>query len=236
MHDVQRQYRSLFVSLLGVAIVTHFVVIRVVIPSLDPKSPIGFLMQTMIYTSIVVLPLFVFEKWAWKWFNRQIDLTGPWQYSISYVPATNEKSLHDFVESLPREGITEVVQSPFSVRFASGAEPYTDEDGAERVVSWYSTSADFLTDTRLVDSFELRAGNRLFRGVEETTIQRVRGRPVKTHTQFFMYDTQYRPIASGELFYQRPSRKPAWSVSIQLADRAAAVLKPADPPAPARCS
>ena len=80
IHDVQRQYRSLFVSLLGVAIVTHFVVIRFVIPSLDPKSPNGFfLMQTMIYTSIVVLPLFIFEKWAWKWFNRQIDLTGPWQ-------------------------------------------------------------------------------------------------------------------------------------------------------------
>ncbi len=206
MHHLQRQYKALLVTLLGMAIVIHFASVRFVLApgSIDPSSPLAFfLAQTAIYTSIVVFPLFVFEKWAWKWCNRHLDLSGPWEYRLTYTPATNAQSLRDFVASLPLEGSVEIVQSPFFIRMESGAESFTDDDGVDHLISWYSTSADFASDTRLVISFELRAGNRLFRGIEEIAIHRTNGRPTNLHSQFVMHDAEHKPIAYGELYYHR---------------------------------
>lgn len=206
MERLRNQYKSLLYALLGVAITAQFFVVRFLIEPghLDASSPAAFFATlTGLYASIVLLPLWAFERWAWRIANPRYDISGCWSYTLVYNPATSAAATAALLDGLPLKGRVEVVQTPFVVRMESGAESYQDQDGVNHLASWYSTSADFVSDTRLEFSFEFNVGNRQFRGVERVSIHATGGRPSNMHSQFCFFDSTYRPVAFGEVYYER---------------------------------
>lgn len=203
MDRLREQYKRLRTLLLGIAITCQYFVMRFVVDPglLGERTALQFFLTlSFVYTSIVILPLYVYEHFAWGWFNRRVNIAGRWYYHLVYKPAEGRK---DVIDELPTNGAVHVRQTPFFVRFESGSESYGSTE-RQQFISWDSTSCDFVGPTRVHMSVELVADAVHYFGVERVSIhQDEKDRPINMHSDFFLYDESNTPLAHGEVFYSR---------------------------------
>ena len=203
MEQLLQQYKRFRTLLLGLAITCQYFVMRFVIDAglLGEKTPVQFFLTlSVVYSSLVLLPLLAYERFAWRWFNKRLNISGRWYYHLRYHPAEGRE---DLVAGLPQDGAVQVRQTPFVVCFESGVERY-GPPGRQHLVSWGSTSCDFTGDTRLHMTVELVVDTNHYFGVERVNIhQDEKRRPNEMHSDFFLYGEDHVPLAHGEVYYAR---------------------------------
>jgi hypothetical protein len=139
MELVLNQRKALFTALLGIAITVHYLVFDMVLPTLpggtDGSKLIKFLLSGgLLYSSIVIAPLWWYDRALWRILNPRYDITGVWEVNLYELEPFNKAHVTDagieaagpYVKRLQdNTGIALITQSPFraSVQEATAYSP-----------------------------------------------------------------------------------------------------------------
>lgn len=213
-----KQYKTLAIFLLGTAITVQFLVVQVLCKSQYAaffiNGPIGFMLSnSFIYGCIASLPLYLFEKKAWKHANPKIDLDGQWEYEVKYYKPTTKhltkKAQHKLIELLNHiqnnHGKVRITQTPFEICFQEGSGSISGENNSSCHATWKGISANVSKEGQVLVHFQSNLGGIRFEGIDDLMISERtnKGRPIEMKGHFRMITEGANVVLAGEVKYLR---------------------------------
>jgi hypothetical protein len=149
MDHVRTQRAFILALLLAVAITAHGVVFEFVLPYLKQLGQSAELAKAIltagaIYSSIVLLPMWFYDKYLWKRLNPKYDLSGRWLVSVKrvqpvravHVTKAGQAEVARLINKIVSTDLfAEIEQTPFRARVISGA-GYSQNATEKRPVTW----------------------------------------------------------------------------------------------------
>lgn len=214
-------YKKVATFFLGLATLAAVFTVSVFLPSIRPMLPEDKLLQDVVgffvsiggvYGVIYAVPMFLYEKWAWRWHKPKFDYSGYWHLTIEYQymekpPPPNIEALE-----LPHKikSVFTVEQTPFTFKITEGF--------SASIESWYSTSVGLSDSGVLTISYEgtrqlpkigKKYGDRSKGVIDMKVIEnsRIMGKPTVMRGEFHHCCLPDIPLYRGVNIYRRINRK-----------------------------
>lgn len=216
MDRLLNQRRSLLTAAVGSAIALHFLVLDMILPSIPGSAQFSqfwkfVLSGGLLYSLIVLVPLWLYDKILWRILNPQSDFNGTWEVGLRDVWPVNQEHVSPAglaaikpYEDILRQssGIATIRQTPFraSVQEAVG---FSGES------PWTADVIDVALPGRLTIVFEASGRNGLFSGRDLLTVSRRnwRGCPVELVGDALHVVKHLDITLKGTIRYRRISRR-----------------------------
>lgn len=222
MTQILNQRKALLTVLVAAAIAVHYLVFDMVIPKLpgttDLSKFVKFLLSGgLLYSLIVFVPLWLYDKFLWRLINPQFDLTGVWEVAIvdlwpferKHISAAGVAAIKPFQEMLNKNsGSALIRQSPYGayVQEATGFSDVTPEAG---VATWTAEIICTNLPGKLRVVFESSGESGEFSGRDSLVVNRRdwRGRPTELLGDAFHVIKHLDITIKGAIRYRRITRR-----------------------------
>lgn len=222
MDSIVKQYRAIGLLALEVSIIAQFYILMYAIPlvvssqssmSLIIKFIVFILSSTTLYLIVAKGPIYWFEKYGWKLFNRKVDFHGQWEYKHScHTPSNAEHfteegraEIDSLIERLKENhGKVIIEQNVFGISVQEGV-GRLGEDQSAPITMWTVNSANFKTDGTFVIQFTSRLGGVTFNGIDTLVVQKrdKKGKPTEMTGQTLLRPENKDYVLNGQITYKR---------------------------------
>jgi hypothetical protein len=220
MHEIQNQRRALLAALVALAIFTHGVASDILLP-LGPETPLTRLTRFvltggLLYSLIVLAPLWLYDKVVWRWINPQFDLSGTWEVTLHDLRELNSKHVTAVGSAMVKpyqdmllnnSGQALIRQTPFRVwvQEATGFSEVTPD----AVQTWSAEIVGVNLPGKLSVVFESSGNGGDFSGRDALVVQRRdwRGRPIEMRGDAFHVVKHLDIVIKGAILYRRVTRR-----------------------------
>ena len=210
-------YRKVSIALLGLTTLLYSIALNFAVPWVNEvmgaDSPVRdlivfFLTTTTFYSLLYLLPLRVYEKWGWRLFHAQYNVSGYWNVHVTYQAIEKEKNRPLLPLPFTYESIFRVRQTPFQIQMVEGLSAENEEFTVTSVhlsergefTYLYEVNRQVPNDSPFAPSL---------RGVETASIRKYdwMGRPRFMTGMFYHLALPDIPLYRGTTIYNRISRK-----------------------------
>lgn len=222
MSHVLNQRRVVLGIVVALAIFAHGLVVQTVLPSLPGLPGWGELVKFVlaggvIYSGIVLVPLWFYDKCVWRLLNPQYDVSGTWTVELydlcpvdeKHVSVAGRKAITPYQSELTQHtGQAMIRQTPFRVwvQEATGFSQVTPKAG---ITTWTAEVVAERLPGRMRVVFE-SAGSSGLSGRDDLTIsnRNWRGRPSAMEGDAFHVLKHLDIVIKGAIRYTRVTRRP----------------------------
>jgi hypothetical protein len=221
MDSIVKQYKAIGLLALEVSIIAQFYILMYAIPlalssqtsmSLIIKFIIFILSSTTLYLIVAKGPIYWFEKFGWKLFNRKINFHGQWNYEHCCFPPSNyehftkkgKDEINGLIEKLKdNHGQVIIEQNVFGISVQEGA-GCLGKDQSAPIATWSVNSASFGTNGTFVIQFTSKLGGTTFNGIDTLIVQkRHKGKPVEMKGETLLRPENKDYVLIGQITYKR---------------------------------
>lgn len=224
MTSVLEQRKWLLTALVGLAIALHtlffefFPKLVEVLPFLGAKdSELARFLKLIagaggIYSFVVLFPLWLYDKWLWRFLNPGHDLVGSWKVTVPALDALNEAHLTQegmaaaaaHIQRLTNnEGVAQIRQTPFRIWVQSGL-GFAADSKKTSPVTWRAEGIAVNLPGSLSMVFEGADGGE-YSGRDYLYVEKTdwRGRPTSLVGNAFHVTTGTDFVYRGKITYKR---------------------------------
>jgi hypothetical protein len=225
MEHTIKQYKVLVLTLMGVALTVHQFALEWLLPliraatSLSPSAVTAstFLISvTGVYSAVVVVPLWFYERLFWKVLNRRICFDSEWRYKVEYpqpsaagLSETQFKEMRELSALMNVSGYARVLQSPFSIEVQEARDNYGGKPGPADA-TWRSVAIGCPANDNLQIHWELTRDHRTYSGMDDLTIihRRALGLPNVMEGPCIIMPKPPTFVLCGKITYYRVKKRP----------------------------
>ena len=224
MTKLSDQHKRLGILSLEVAIIAQFFILTFILPSLPQfitykrwinDFVVFILTSTTLYLFLAKLPLYLFEKFGWRLFNKNIDFHGVWNYRHFCYPLSDNdrkylkeialKEKRDIIERLKENhGKVFFKQSVFDISVQQGTGILGHSQDSSKT-TWRGISVNYDNDGSFVVHFESTLTELKFQGIDTLTVDKwdKNGRPLILVGQTILIAENTNHVLRGEITYSR---------------------------------
>jgi len=221
MDNMVKQYKSLGLFALETSIIAQFYIIIYVIPLVQSNvTSLSWIFKfltfvfssTALYLVVAKGPIFWFEKFGWKLFNKNINFNGLWNYEhVCYDLVDNDiftkkgkEQIMKLIEKLKNNhGQVLIEQDVFEISVKEGAGKLGNEQESP-IATWKVNAVDFAKDGTFVYQFTSILGGSKFAGIDTlTVIKRDKGKPIEMAGETLLMPENNAFVLRGQINLKR---------------------------------
>jgi hypothetical protein len=221
MDNLIKQYKKLDLFALQTSIIAQFFIIKYVIPLVQSNvSSLSWIFKflTFVFTSTALYLLvakgtiYWFEKIGWKFFNKEINFDGVWNYEHSCYDLLERgtftkkgtEQITKLIEKLKdNHGQVLIKQDVFGISVKEGAGKLGNEQKSP-ITTWKVNTVDFYKDGTFVYQFTSTLGGTKFAGIDTLTVtKRDNDKPIEMFGETLLMPENNDFILRGQINLKR---------------------------------